>query len=373
MKKTKVMLAGIGGFGTLYLERLFELSDENKIEVVGLVEPYPKECANLCEIRNRNWKIYKTIDEFYEENTCDLACLSTPIHFHTEMIIKALEHGSNVLCEKPLTGDIDDVEKLIEARNKYGKFVMIGYQWSYSDAILSMKKDILSGVYGEPEFLKTIVLWPRGKSYFNRGTGWAGKIKSDNGKLILDSVANNAAAHYLHNIFFSLGASIEKSEKFETVDANLYRANDIENFDTAIIRCKFNEGKTRALYIASHTTELTLNPKFEYRFSNGTISFCEEKDNQIIGRLNNGEIRNYGNPFSNEMLKLDYAIENTKTDNPLIICGIETASVHTECISKCSDIEIEDVSREKICDEEGKRIFVKGLYEELTKLYDSAD
>ncbi len=372
MNKPKIMLAGIGGFGVLYLNRLIELYDKNEVDVVGLVEPYPEHCVKLKEIEERKWKIYKNLDDFYNKEKCDLACISTPTHFHTKMIIKALENGSNVLCEKPLTGDVRDIDKIIEARNKYRKFVMIGYQWSYSNAILSMKKDVLSGLYGTPKFLKTIVLWPRDKLYFKRGTGWAGKIKGSNGELILDSVASNATAHYLHNIFFTLGKSIEQSADFEKVEAKLYRANDIENFDTAIIKCEFNNGHTNSLFIASHATEKAINPTFEYRFSNGVISFSEDQGNEIIGKLNNGVICNYGNPFENEMLKLDYAINNLNTNEPFVVCGIETASVHTKCIAECSKIEISTFS-DDLLKNDNNRIYVNGLYEKLLKTYCSED
>ena len=35
-----------------------------------------------------------------------------PIQFHTRMIKKALSEGSNVFCEKPLTGDARDIDTL---------------------------------------------------------------------------------------------------------------------------------------------------------------------------------------------------------------------------------------------------------------------
>jgi hypothetical protein len=53
---------------------------------------------------------------------------------------------------------------------------------------------------------------------------------------IFDSPANNATAHFLHNMFYLLGATRETSAAPAVVQAELYRANAIENFDTAAIR-----------------------------------------------------------------------------------------------------------------------------------------
>ena len=367
--KVKVMLAGFGGYGELYLKRLFELSDAGKAEVVGLVEPFPNP-KHLDEIAKRGWKIYSSTADFYAENSCDLVCVSTPIQFHTPMIIEALEHGANVICEKPLTGDVNDIEKLIIARDKARKFVMIGYQWSYSDAILSMKKDVLSGIYGKPEFLKTVVLWPRNKAYFQRGTGWAGRIKAADGTLILDSVANNAAAHYLHNIFFTLGETMDSALAPTKTTAKLFRANPIENFDTAIIDCEFANG-AKSLYIASHATEKKHDPFFEYRFEKGTITYEEGEVRHIFGRVGD-KVIDYGDPFANGMRKLDLAVEAVGDPGIFLPCGIETASAQVKCIAECAKFPIESFPKESLRVAPDDFTYVDGLYEKLTELYKKA-
>ena len=368
MKKVKVMLAGIGGYGDGYLRRLIELSDRGEVSVEGLVEPYWQSCKRLDEIRARGFTIYDSLDEFYAEKSCDLAVISTPIQFHTRMIKKALSCGSNVLCEKPLTGDVRDIDELISARDESGRFVMIGYQWSHSAAILAMKRDILAGVYGEPQRLKTMVLWPRNKAYFNRGTGWAGKLRDSDGTLILDSVANNATAHYLHNIFFTLGGAPDRSLEPDKIEAELYRANPIENFDTAIISCGFANG-AESLFIASHSTERGFEPAFEYRFSKGVLEFSETGERNIIGRLDSGELRDYGDPFADQLNKLNIAVANVGAEHPFIPCGIETASAQVKCIAECAKQPIIDFpeSRKRIGD--GELTYIDGLYGELVERY----
>ena len=103
-------------------------------------------------MKSRGFRIYDTIERFYSESSCDLAVISSPIQFHTPMMLCALSHASHVLCEKPLTGDAGDIDTLIDARERSGRFVMIGYQWSHSEAILNMKRDIAAGYTARPSF-----------------------------------------------------------------------------------------------------------------------------------------------------------------------------------------------------------------------------
>jgi len=374
MAKVKVMLAGIGGYGTGYLGRMIEKYDAGEIEVVGLVDPYPQSCRYLEAVEARGFKIYASIDDFYAENTCDLAVISTPIQFHTTQILTALGKGSHVLCEKPMTGDPADVEKLIKAREESGKFIMIGYQWSHAKAILAMKADVMAGVYGKPTFFKTLILCPRNKAYFNRGIGWAGKIKAADGTLIYDSVANNAAAHYLHNIFFTMGASVDEAVEPIETKAQLYRTNPIENFDTAIIANKFASG-AESLYIASHSTDRTLNPIFEYRFEKGVITFNEgetgaDGKKHIFGKLADGTVRDYGDPFCDQMNKLDLAIENVTAAKWNIPCGVETATAQVHCIAECAKQPIVDFDEDKKRLADGELTYIDGLYEALVDCYE---
>ena len=374
----KVMLAGIGGYGDGYLKRLIELFDLGEVEVAGLVEPYTESCKRLDDVKSRGFRIYDTIERFYSESDCDLAVISSPIQFHTPMMLCALSHASHVLCEKPLTGDAGDIDTLIDARERSGRFVMIGYQWSHSEAILNMKRDIAEGIYGAPEFLKTIVLWPRNRAYFKRGSGWAGKIRDAEGRMINDSVANNATAHYLHNIFFTLGAAVSSDLSVslapETTTAELYRANDIENFDTAIISCGFNNG-AKSLYIASHAIDRGLNPVFEYRFANGVIKYNENTGKNIIGKLADGSVHDYGDPFESQFRKLDLAIANAACDDRskwVIPCGIETASAQVKCIAECGKQPIHNFAPERIRIGDGELVYADGLYDELVERYKQA-
>lgn len=380
MNKIKIVLAGIGGYGSLYVNEVLKPENRDKFELVGTVDPYPESCRRLDDVRAVCGEVYRTLDEFYAEHKADLAVISTPIQFHTENIITALRHGSDVLCEKPLCGDARDIDMLERAETETGHHVSIGYQWSHSEAIGRLKADIMSGMYGDPESLRTLVLWPRDRKYFGRGTGWAGRIRAADGSLIYDSVANNAAAHYLHNMLYVTGAAPDLSRRVTDVSATLARVNDIENFDTAIIRCTL-EGGAEALFAASHTTDVTVNPIFDYKFTRGRITFSQDpppaslKDSdayavgRIVGVTDAGETHDYGDPFLFPERKLHIAAAITSGECNAPVCGIRAASEHTRLINKIG--ESFDISSfdPALIREHGELLYIDGLADRLISVY----
>ena len=367
--KVSVVLVGVGGFGMIHLTEALEGKTKDLIDIVGVVEPYPQFCPKIDAIKERNIPIYSKLEDFYKEHTADLAVLSTPIAFHADQTVYCMEHGSNVLCEKPLCGSTADAERMLAAQKATGKFVLIGYQWSTSKTILNIKRDILSGVYGKLKSMKTLVLWPRGAKYFNRSTGWAGKKYTADGVAVFDSIANNACAHYLHNMFFVLGDTMGTSKMPVSINAELARANNIENFDTCVINFAFEDGG-EGYFIASHATEKNLDPIFCYEFENGKIiSVPNAQNGELIGKLNDGREINYG--------KADIASNDYKLEVAVRICmgeahdycGIEGASVQTKVINYIQEnCEIMNFKKTRIA---GDNTVVDGLHELMNEIYEA--
>lgn len=326
----KVVLVGIGGYGRIYVDALLNGGGETPYTFVGAVEPYPEKVPHVSRLVERNIPIYPTLEQFYAESNADLAILSSPIQFHCSQTCLALTQGSHVLCEKPVSATVEDALIMIAAREEAKRFVSIGYQWSHSSGIQEMKRDILSGMFGKPKRLKTIVLWPRPHKYYARG--WAGKIQDNQGNLVLDSVANNATSHYIHNMFFVLG---KESARPDRVTAELYRANAIENYDTAAMRA-FTEDGVEILYYGSHAVDQRVGERFVYEFEDATISFDDSSksgESKIIARFHNGETKEYENPNLGMDNKIWQAIAAAAAGDLGTLCSIEAAMSQTMAIN----------------------------------------
>lgn len=325
---TRVLLAGIGGYGNTYVNALLDHGAAHHATLAAAVDPAPQSCKRLAELTAAGVPVFADIDAALATVPADLVVLSTPISLHAPHAVAALDRGLNVLCEKPLCASTGDVRAMLAARRQSGRLVAIGYQWSFSDAVLALKQDILSGRLGAPRRLRTIVLWPRALDYYGRNA-WAGRLRDAQGRWVLDSPVNNATAHYLHNMLFLTGRSLDRSLEPDALTAELYRANAIETYDTAALRLKGPDGIDIAFYV-SHAVDQALNPVCRFEFEKAVVTYGGTDGNRFVARFTNGETRDYGAPEQTDR-KLWTTLECLRTGAP-VPCGIEAASPHVACV-----------------------------------------
>lgn len=381
MKTVKVLLVGIGGYGSTFVREILSHPSET-IKLAGVVDPYPERCEWLSKLKEKEVPIFSSMEDFYIEKSADLAVISTPIFLHTQNILCALKNASNVLCEKPLCADENDIEILKKAEKEANRFVYIGYQWAFSEAITNLKKDISEGKFGELLEMKTLVLRPRSLEYFSRGVGWAGKIKTADGTLVYDSIANNSAAHYIFNMQFVMG-DFGKAAEAQNISAELFRANNIENFDTSKIQFSFKNG-AKATFIAAHPVEKGIEPIFEYTFEKGTVYFSNSlldkslnlmhdsytEFGDVVAIMKNGGKINYGNPEKETCRKMYLAIEailrGDLSEGP---CGICASSEHTKLINTIQNNFKINSFKKSLLKEENGYLYADGLFERAIECY----
>ena len=334
-----VVLVGVGGYGVSYLNRLLDSNCDLPMRLVGGVDPYAQNSTRYEDLVEAGVPLYNTLEEFYSKHAADIAIIATPIHLHKEQSIYCMEHGSHVMCEKPICAVVDDVYAMQRASRRTGKQLFVGFQWNYSEAIRTMKQDILAGRYGKILRMKMLVLWPRDFAYYRRGIGWAARKKATNGEWILDSVANNATAHYLNTMLFTAGKHLEASAELADLQVQTYRANPIEMFDTCALRVQTEEG-VPLLYLASHAIQKDrlCGPEFVYEFEKGrVVGHVEESGVMVRGYLQDGSVISYGNPNQLETCKLDWMIKVLEEGAPQL-CSAEAALMHTKCINRIYEL-----------------------------------
>lgn len=369
-RPVSVVLAGITGVGQSYLETLLEGFPPGEVTLQAVVEPYPERSAYQAELRDRGIPILASFSPIYENRRApDLVVICSPIHYHVSQTSHALGQGSHVLCEKPIGATIQDAERLIGVMLGVKPWVMLGYQWSYSRAIQSFKTDVRLGKFGKPIRGKTLCFWPRDEAYYRRND-WAGKIRDPGGNWVLDSPANNAMAHFLHNLFYILGDKPDGCAMPSEVTAELYRAYPIENYDTVACRA-FTRGGVEILFYASHATSDDLGPMFSFEFEKASVTYGEVA-NDIIARHHRGPTHHYGSPEAEHpLLKLFEAVRTVREPKP-VLCGPEACMAQTLCMNGMQESvsAIKDFPDSKIySDPEGQRRWANNLLQELQDCY----
>jgi predicted dehydrogenase len=256
---------------------------------------------------------------------------------------------------------------MTEKRDKSGKFVMIGYQWSFSGGVQSLKRDILDGRFGKPTRMKSMCLWPRDFAYFSRNN-WAYKRRDPNGNIVMDNLFNNAMSHFIHNMFFLLGDSMDTSAAPAKTEPFSARAYNLQTYDTGAFRGYTSKG-VELLFLASHAAEKKVDPCFRIDFEKGFVEL-KPGAGEIVARTLDKEEIFYPSPDSDHQFrKLFHAIACAAGSGE-IICSPEAATpqaiIADQTETLCSEPFQFPPDR---TERDEKRLFVKGLDDLLLSCY----
>jgi len=363
-------MVGIGGYGYFYLQTLFELIPADQARLGGVIDPLAKRSRHYPRLLQERIPVFDEIEEYFRAGYhADLAVIASPLQYHVDQSCVALNHGAHVLCDKPIAPVVQEADRLIQTARNAASWCMIGYQWSFSRAIQELKRDIRKGLFGKARRLKTLIFWPRDDAYYHRND-WAGKIKDADGRWVLDSPANNAMAHFLHNLFYLLGEEAASSARPADAVAELYRVHPIENFDTAICRAHTECG-AELLFYGTHATQCEQDPVFHLEFEDAEVSFGETTP-EITAMTRDGRVSSYGSPEDDpQFKKLFDAVNAAHTLEPPL-CGPEAARAQCVCVNGMQEsVETIGSFPPSIIrrDEKKSRWWVNGLDDVLRECY----
>ncbi|HEX8325007.1 MAG TPA: Gfo/Idh/MocA family oxidoreductase [Tepidisphaeraceae bacterium] len=331
-----IALVGVGGYGTTYVPLLLENANAKGFRFVGGVDPYPERSSRLADLQAASVPVFPSMETLYANVTPDLVILSSPIGLHASQTIDALRRGSHVLCEKPIAAVPADAAAMKAARDAAGRHVAIGYQWSYCRAVQALKADAMAGVFGRLKRMRTIVLWPRDEAYYGRND-WAGAVQTPRGEWVLDSPVNNACAHHLHHMLYVAGPAVGRSATPTRLTAELYRANPIQNFDTAALRLAL-PGDVEVLFYVTHAGQKAHHPTYRFEFENAVIESADAEDAHIIATFRDGRKKDYGTPAADARdAKLWSTLDAIHVGTPSV-CGIEAATPHCQVVWACHQL-----------------------------------
>ena len=92
---------------------------------------------------------YTDYNELLADESIDAISLCLPDNMHKDCIVKAVEAGKHVLCEKPLVNTLTEaieVEKILEG---YDKVFMVAYCLRYDSQRIALRDRLQKGDFGE--------------------------------------------------------------------------------------------------------------------------------------------------------------------------------------------------------------------------------
>ncbi len=154
------------------------------------------------------------INNFNRSSKIDYVSICSPNYLHEAHIRYGLQHGADVICEKPLVlnpSDIDDL-KLIEKET--GNKVYNILQLRLHESIIALKEKVTKELKENPDKVYDIdltYLTSRGKWYF---TSWKGDQNKSGG------IASNIGVHFYDMLCWIFGDVEENIVHVKTADTN---------------------------------------------------------------------------------------------------------------------------------------------------------
>lgn len=156
MRKLRVGIVGCGGIANA--KHLPAMKKNGNFEMVAF-------CDLIEEKAQKAKEQYGTEDalvctDYREVLKLDVEAVYvlTPNNAHAPISIAALEAGKNVMCEKPMAKTYAEAKAMVEAAEKSGKILTIGYQSRYRADSAYLKKACENGELGEIYYAKAHAL-----------------------------------------------------------------------------------------------------------------------------------------------------------------------------------------------------------------------
>lgn len=154
--KKNVTVIGYGGQGGWHADHIM------KSDVVSLLGIYDIAEARVELARSRGIHTYNTLEEALGDERCDIVVIATPNDVHKKLVIKALEAGKNVICEKPVEMSVAAFDEMAEAAKKSGKLFTVHQNRRWDVDFLAIKQIINESDIGEPIRIESRIHGSRG-------------------------------------------------------------------------------------------------------------------------------------------------------------------------------------------------------------------
>lgn len=157
-------LVGLGWKGGGHLKSILK---EKGVRIVAICDPDTDLMAQGQEVlkeAGQNAREYRDMRHMFDDSAVDAVVISTPNHWHALATIWACQAGKDVYVEKPVTHNLWEGGKMVEAARKYGRMVQAGTQNRSDVGFRAAMKYINEGNLGK-------MLWTHGFWYKYRPDG----------------------------------------------------------------------------------------------------------------------------------------------------------------------------------------------------------
>jgi predicted dehydrogenase len=97
-----------------------------------------------------------SLEAILDDDEVQAVAIATPAASHFTLAMAALDAGKHVLVEKPLTADLADGKKLVQAAEDRGLVLMCDHTYCYTSAVQELRRLVHRGLVGDIQFVDSV-------------------------------------------------------------------------------------------------------------------------------------------------------------------------------------------------------------------------
>jgi len=180
-RKRRYAIIGTGSRGSGMWGRGVAEKWGDTVEFVGLCDPNGKRAEVVRQMIGTSCPVFTDFDRMVDEAKPDLLAITTVDAYHADYIVRALDRGIDVITEKPMVTDDEQLRAVFDAEKRNNRKITVGFNMRYAPRHVRLKELMLEQPVGPIRsvdfhwYLDT----SHGADYFRR---WHG-IKAKSGSL----------------------------------------------------------------------------------------------------------------------------------------------------------------------------------------------
>lgn len=266
----KYGLIGCGRISTNHVKAVIN----NNLEFVAACDTIPDHIEQVLAKNglenNASIKRYTDYKQMIAENELELIAIATESGLHAEIALYCIEHGINVIIEKPMAMSIADANRIIELSEKMNVKVSACHQNRFNIAVQEMRKALEEGRFGKLSHGSIHVRWNRNKDYYTQAP-WRGTWAQDGGALM------NQCIHGIDLLRWMMGNEID--EVYGVTRQQFHDYLEAEDIGMAVV--KFKNGAIATIEGTTNVYPKNLEETLYLFGEKGTVKLGGKSTNNI--------------------------------------------------------------------------------------------
>jgi len=146
-----VVLVGAGRIGLVHLANTVA---NQRFDLKYVVDA-DSAAAQRAVSKTPHAKALTTIDEALADKTVQGVIICTPTAQHKDIIIQSVRAGKAVMCEKPISLNLSEIDECYNEAKKNGVPLLCGYQRRYDPSFRQLQESCRKGAVGTLQIVKT--------------------------------------------------------------------------------------------------------------------------------------------------------------------------------------------------------------------------